>query len=58
MQPKLQLTEYQYDYWSAKQQVLLVEFDSAQKIPVLNVGSEKIKDRSGWVVLEELGLIT
>ena len=27
MQPRLQFTEDQYNYWSAKQQVLLVEFD-------------------------------
>ncbi len=27
MQPRLQLTEDQYNYWSAKDQVLLVEFD-------------------------------
>ena len=58
MQPRLQLTEDQFNYWSMKKQVLLVEFDSAQKIPVIHVAPEKIKDRSGWIALEELGLIT
>ena len=57
-QPGLQLTEDQFNYWSMKKQVLLVEFDSAQKIPVIHVAPEQIKDRSGWIALEELGLIT
>src|SRR5512136_1929719 len=34
MQPRLQLTEDQYNHWSAKQQILLVEFASAHKIGV------------------------
>src|SRR5512137_254912 len=37
MQPRLQLTEDQYNHWSTKQQVLLVEFGSAQKIGVIPV---------------------
>ena len=32
LQPKLQLTEEQYNYWSEEKQVLLVEFKSACKI--------------------------
>jgi hypothetical protein len=35
LQPKLQLTEEQYNYWSGKNQVQLVEFESAQKIGVI-----------------------
>lgn len=52
MQPKLQLTEDQYYYWSEKQQVLLVEFGAAHKIPVIQVAAGVIKDRSVWVAFE------
>ena len=45
MQPRLQLTEDQYNYWSAKQQVLLVEFDSAQKMSVVQVAVNIVTDR-------------
>ena len=58
MQPKLQLTEDQYNYWSAKKQVLLVEFEAAQKIDVIHVASHKITDRSGWIAFEKFSLIT
>jgi selenocysteine lyase/cysteine desulfurase len=42
MQPRLQFTEDQYNHWSAKQQVLLVEFASAHKIGVIHVAPNKI----------------
>ena len=58
MQPRLQFTEEQYNYWLAKQQVLLVEFASAHKIDVLHVTPHKIADRSDWIAFEESGLIT
>jgi len=58
MQPRLQLTEDQYTYWSAKKQVLLVELGSAQKIGVIHVAPDKIKDRSDWIAFEEFSLIT
>jgi hypothetical protein len=58
MQPKLQLTEDQYNYWSAKKQVLLVEFDSAQKISVVHVAANEITDRSDWIAFEAFGLVT
>ena len=57
MQPKLQLTEDQYNYWSGKNQVLLVEFDSAQKIGVIHVATDKITDKSSWIAFEEFGLV-
>lgn len=57
-QPRLQLTEDQYNYWSTKQQVLLVEFDCADKIYAIHVASNKIADRSDWIAFEELGEIT
>ena len=58
MQPRLQLTEGQYNHWSAKQQVLLVEFGAAHKIPVIQVASNKITDRSDWIPFEAFSLIT
>ena len=57
LQPRLQLTEDQYNTWSAKQQVLLVEFDSAHKIGVIQVAAFKIADRSDWIAFEEFSLI-
>lgn len=58
MQPRLRLTEDQYNYWSAKGQVLLVEFASAQKIDMIHVAPDKITDRSDWIPFEAFNLIT
>ena len=58
MQPRLQLTEDQYNHWSAKQQVVLVEFGSAHKISAIQVAALKIADRSGWIVFEDFSSIT
>ncbi len=58
MQPRLQLTEDQYNYWSAKERVVLVEFDSAHKIDVIPVASQEIMDRSDWVAFEAFNLVT
>jgi hypothetical protein len=58
MQPKLQLTEDQYNHWSAQQQVLLVEFGSAHKIDVIHVAPDKITDRSDWIAFQVLSRIT
>ena len=57
MQSRLQLTEDQYNTWSAKQQVLLVEFDSAHKIGVIHVAPNRITDRLDWIAFEELNLV-
>ncbi len=58
MQPRLQLTEDQYNYWSARKQVLLVEFESAHKIDVIHTSTHKIAGRSDWIAFEEFNLIT
>lgn len=58
LQPRLQLTEEQYNYWSAKQRMLLVEFDSAQKIAVIHIASKKITDHSDWIPFKEFSQIT
>jgi len=53
----LQLTEDQYTYWSARKQVLLVEFGSAHKIGVIHIAAHEIADRSDWMAFEEFSLI-
>ncbi len=58
MQPRLLLTEDQYNYWSAKPAVLLVEFEAASKIPVIEISPEKIRDRSDWIAFEQFSRIT
>ena len=58
MQPRLQLTEDQYNTWSAGKQVLLVEFESAHKIDVIHVAPNRIADRSDWIAFETFSLIT
>lgn len=58
MQPRLQLTEDQYNYWSARKQVLLVEFEAAHKIGVIHVASHKIIGYTDWIPFEEFSGIT
>jgi len=58
LQPKLQLTEDQYNYWATKEQIMLVEFDQAHKMEVINVASSKITDRSDWIAFKEFSQIT
>jgi hypothetical protein len=57
LQPRLQLTEDQFNYWSAKKQVLLVEFGSAQKITEIHLAATKITDRSGLIAFEEFSIL-
>jgi hypothetical protein len=58
MQPRLQLTEEQYNHWCVKGQVLLVEFDAAHKIGMIHITPDKIPDRSDWIPFEAVHLIT
>lgn len=57
MQSRLQFTESQYNYWSEKQQVLLVEFERAQKISVVQVAVNIVTDRTDWIPFEEFNQI-
>jgi hypothetical protein len=57
LQPRLQLTEDQYNTWSAKQQVLVVEFESAHKIGVIQIAECEIVNRSDWIAFEECSLV-
>ncbi len=56
MQSKLQLTEDQYNFWSVKEKVLLVEFECAQKISVVHIAPENVIDRSNWIAFKEFSL--
>jgi hypothetical protein len=58
MQPRLQLTEEQYNYWSVSQQALLVEIESAQKIGGIRVAPEKNAGRLDWIAFDDFGQIT
>ena len=58
LQPRLQLTEEQYNTWASKAQVLLVEFERAHKIDMIHVDAHKITDREGWIAFEDFSLIT
>jgi hypothetical protein len=53
----LQLTGAQHTYWSARKQVLLVEFGSAHKIGVIHIAAHEIADQSDWMAFEEFSLI-
>jgi hypothetical protein len=57
-QPRLQLTEDQYNYWSTKKQVLLVEFTGAQKMDVIHVAPDKVTYRPDWIPFEQFSHIT
>jgi hypothetical protein len=57
-QPRLQLTEDQYNYWSEKEQVLLVKFECAHKIEAIHVAPEKVANQSNWIGFEGLDEIT
>jgi len=57
MQPRLHLTEDQYNDWTAKQQVLLVEFGSAHKIDPFQIAAQTLQDRSDWISFEKFSLM-
>ncbi len=57
-QPKLQLTEDQFNYWSNKQKVLLVEFEAAQKIGVIHLALDELKVHSNWVAFKAFSILT
>jgi hypothetical protein len=58
MQPRLRLTEDQFNFWSANKQALLVEFEAARKIGVIQIASHKTMDRSDWIAFESFNQIT
>ncbi len=54
LQPRLQLTEDQYNYWSGKKQALFVEFEAAHKVQEFHVVAGRITDRKAWIAFEEI----
>ncbi len=58
MQPRLQLTEDQYNHWATRRHVMLVEFGSAHKIGAIHIAPDKIIDRSGWIAFENFRVLT
>jgi hypothetical protein len=58
MQPRLQLTEDQYNHWSAKKQLIMVEFDYAQKMGEIHVSTNNIPEKSSWISFEEFSSIS
>lgn len=62
MQTRLQLTEGQFNDWSARGQLLCIEFCSAHKIESIHIAPDKIMDRpidgSHWITFEQLSQIT
>ena len=58
MQPRLQLTEDQYNYWSTKKRVMLVEFNSARKVSIIQISPNMITDRKDWIAFDEFSLIS
>lgn len=53
MQPGLQLTEDQYINWSTRQEVMLVEFETAHKIDSAKTLTKKITGSANWIAFEE-----
>ena len=58
MQPKLKFTEDQFNHWSVRQQVLLVEFDSARKIEAIQITLDKDTDEFNWIAFRSFSLDT
>jgi hypothetical protein len=58
MQPKLHLTEDQYNTWTKKNRALFIEFNLAHKIPLIQIALDKITDTPGWVSTDDISLIS
>ena len=58
LQPRLQLTEEQYDYWSVKKQAQLIEFEGAHKINPIHISAFNTPGESEWMAFEDFDLIT
>jgi hypothetical protein len=57
MQPRLQLTEEQFNFWVGKDDMQLVEFESAHKISVIQVASRKTTGQVDWIAFEVISQI-
>jgi hypothetical protein len=57
MQPRLQLTEEQFNFWAEKSAMQLVEFESAQKISAIQVAARKTTGPVNWIAFEMINPI-
>ena len=57
MQPRLQLTEDQFNFWAGKDAMQLVEFESAHKISVIHVALRTTTGRVNWIAFEAVSQI-
>jgi hypothetical protein len=57
MQPRLHLTEEQFNFWAGKQHMQLVEFESAHKINVIQIAPRKTTGPVGWIAFEAINQI-
>jgi hypothetical protein len=57
MQPRLQLTEEQFNFWFGKDDMQLIEFESAHKISVIQVASRKTTGPVDWIAFEAISQI-
>jgi hypothetical protein len=57
MQPKLQLTEEQFNFWAGKDNMQLVEFESAHKISVIQVAAHQASSPVDWCAFETISQI-
>jgi hypothetical protein len=53
LQAKLQLTVEQFSIWTEQDQMLLVEFNAAQKIDPISLDKRKIAKKSDWIPFED-----
>jgi hypothetical protein len=58
MQPRLQLTEEQFNFWVEKDEMQLVEFESAHKISAIQLTSRKTTSPMDWIAFETISQIT
>ena len=58
MQPRLQLTEEQFNFWAGKHDMQLVEFVSAHKISMIQVASRKTTGPVDWIAFDAISQIT
>lgn len=57
MQPRLQFTEDQYNFWREKEHVLLIEFTGAVKIEVIYIGPQHVTGQPDWIAFETISQI-
>jgi hypothetical protein len=57
-QPRLQMTEEQFNHWSVIKHTQLIEFEGAQKIGPIHISDCKLTKQSDWMAFEDFDLVT